>query len=169
MTSLGELGLIYDGAERSSEAIPHYRRAYELANELGRKRDAARFAENLALALIKTEQWDDAAQWNDRATELARISAAKANLPYLARNRARIAWGRGQSSDAARLCEELLRANARAAEHHLGSIRLAGQDRHRRANITPKPIATSRMPCGSSTPHDRTCSIPTTVSRFSPA
>ena len=112
MTALGELGLIYDRARRQLEAIPHYRRAYDLSRELGLPRDGARFAENLALALITTRQWDEAAKWNDQAWTLAEESDSKANLPYLMRNRASIAWGRGQGDEAARLCRELLRTNA---------------------------------------------------------
>jgi CHAT domain-containing protein len=109
MLYLGELGLIYDRAERVPEAIPAYREAFEIAAELGLKRDGARFAENLALALIKAAQWDEAAQWNDRALQLARESEAVASLPYLTRNRARIAWGRGQPEEATRLARELVR------------------------------------------------------------
>jgi CHAT domain-containing protein len=112
MTAVGELGLIYDRADRVPEAIPHYRRAYDLACELGLKRDASRFAENLALALIKNKQWDEAAVWNDRAAELAKETDAKATLPYLVRNRASIAWGRGHADEATSLCRELLRTNA---------------------------------------------------------
>ena len=112
MNAMGELGLIYDTADQVPEAIPQYEHAFSLGTELGSKRDSARFAENLALALLKTKQWDKAAEWNDRAAELAKQSGATANLPYLISNRAQIAWGRGQADEAERLCRELLRTNA---------------------------------------------------------
>jgi CHAT domain-containing protein len=112
MTSTGELGFIYDLADRVPEAIPQYQRAFALANELKLKRDAARFAENLAMSLFKTKQWDSAAEWNERAWKLAEESEATASLPFLIRNRANIAWGRGRADEAEALCRELLRTNA---------------------------------------------------------
>jgi CHAT domain-containing protein len=112
MTYLGELGLTYYRAERTADAIAQYRRAYDLANELKSTRDAERFAENLALALIKTQRWDEAAQWNDTAWTLASQTGAKASLPYLTRNRANIAWGRGEVEEAERQCRELLKTHA---------------------------------------------------------
>jgi len=139
MTYLGELGLIYDRAGRTAEAIPAYRQAFDLAGELGLKRDAARISENLALALLKTRQWDDAAQWNDRAWQLAEDSQAKASLPYLMRNRARIAWGRGHADEAARLSREMLRTSSEQpsitweAYETLGEIDTAAK-RYREAN-----------------------------------
>jgi CHAT domain-containing protein len=133
MLYLGELGLIYDRAARVQEAIPAYREAFETAAELGLKRDGARFAENLALALIEAERWNEAAQWNDRAWQLAGESGALASLPYLTRNRARIAWGRGHPEEAAGLCRELLRTGGEQpsitweAYELLGEIDTAGK------------------------------------------
>jgi CHAT domain-containing protein len=139
MTYLGELGLIYDRADRASEAIPHYRRAYELANELGLKRDAERFAENLALALIGLKQWDEAARWNEIAWALSDETRATASFPYLLRNRAKIAWGRGHGDEAAQLCRELLKTHAEQpsivweAHELLGEVHMAGK-RYAEAN-----------------------------------
>ena len=98
-----------------------------LATELGSKRDSARFAENLALALLKTKQWDKAAEWNDRAAELAKQSGATASLPFLLRNRADIAWGRGQADEAERLSRELLRTNAEQKSITWDAYLLLGQ------------------------------------------
>ncbi len=105
MIALGEMGLAYDKSEEPAKAIPYYQQAYDLAIELNSKRDAARHAENMALAQIKSAQWDAAAEWNERAWS---TSGDPDQLPYVMRNRARIAFGRGQLDEAARICGELL-------------------------------------------------------------
>ena len=107
MNDFGELGQIYDRADQSAKAVPYYRQAFDLAQQLGSKRDATRFAENLATALIKTEQWPEAAEWNERARVLA--AETKENLAYLLRNQALIAQGADRTAEAVRLYHELLR------------------------------------------------------------
>jgi CHAT domain-containing protein len=111
MTAFGELGLAYDGGDDLPDAIATYRKAYELASTLGRRMDAARTAGNLALALIKARQWDQATEWNQRASDFARALDLRENIPYLERNRASIAEGRGDSKEAARICQGLLGAD----------------------------------------------------------
>ena len=131
--ALGELGLAYDGAGDYPNAIANYRKAYDTALALGNKEDAARHAANLALTLIKageleraadwkqwwkpaapstalTANWDQAAEWNQRASELAHVVDARDRFPYLEQNRARIAWGRGDFPAAARISQDLLHA-----------------------------------------------------------
>jgi len=110
MIATGELGLAYDGVDDLPNAISNYRKAYDIALEIDRRNDAARNAGNLALTLIKARQWDQAAEWNQRAFELNRALDLRDAIPYLERNRARIAQGRGDSQEAARICRELLRA-----------------------------------------------------------
>jgi len=106
--ALGEIGLMYDSQGLREKAIASYQRAYEIASQLGRTRDAARHAENLAFALINGEEWERAAEWNDRAGQMAAQISAADMIPYLTRNRARIAQGQGQRNEAARICQELL-------------------------------------------------------------
>ncbi len=110
MTSLGELGLAYDDGGDSQNAIANYRKAYDLAVARDRKSAEARFAGNMALTFIKANQWDHAAEWNQRALELARALDAADTLPYLERNRAQIAQGRGDSRAAAQIARGLLHA-----------------------------------------------------------
>jgi CHAT domain-containing protein len=107
---LGELSLIYDYQGERQKAISGYERAYKLATEMERPRDAARNATNLATALIRSEQYDAATEWNQRAYDLSTQIGDKDAIPYLVRNKARIAYGRGQPEEAARICEEFLRS-----------------------------------------------------------
>ncbi len=111
-TALGELGLMYDRQGNSAKAIANYQKAFQIANKLGEDADAERDASNLSLTLIRTGQWDAASQWNDRASELARLNNDKNEFPYLARNRAQIAYGRGARDEAAGICKELLSAGS---------------------------------------------------------
>jgi CHAT domain-containing protein len=130
-TTTGELGLVYDRAERWAEAIPQHRRAFDMAMELGLAREGARFAENLAHSLIWTKDYNGAQQWNDRAWELARQSKADGTLPFLLRNRAEIALDRGRPADAESISRELLRAYGKQpvisweAHHLLGQVHTA--------------------------------------------
>jgi len=106
MNDLGELGVIYDRADQSAKAIPYYQQAFQMAQELGSKRDATRFAENLATALTKLKQWQPATDWNERARVLAAETGE--NLAYLKRNQALIADGLDHTEEAVRLYHELL-------------------------------------------------------------
>jgi CHAT domain-containing protein len=110
MTTLGELGLAYAGNDDFPNAISNYRKAYDAALAMGSQQTAARNAGNLALTFIRASQWDQAAEWNQRATELARALDARDTLPFLERNRARIALNRGDFPTAAGIARELLRA-----------------------------------------------------------
>jgi CHAT domain-containing protein len=105
MIGLGELGLAYDRSGDSRNAVQAYQEAYDLALELKSGRDAARHAENMALVHTKLQQWDLAAQWNQRAID---GEPAADDWPYLTRNRAKIELGRGDSAAAARTAAELL-------------------------------------------------------------
>jgi CHAT domain-containing protein len=110
MIGLGESGLLYDREGETANAISDYRRAYRIAEELGRDRIAELNAENLAFALIQQQQWNQAADWNERASALAARTGNQEDLSYLARDRARIAWGRGDADEAARICRQLLQS-----------------------------------------------------------
>ena len=110
MITLGELGLAYYGNGDFPNAISNYRKAYDAALAIGSQQAAARNAGNLALAFIGASQWDRAEEWNERATELARALDARDTLPFLERNRARIAVNRGDFPTASRIAQELLHA-----------------------------------------------------------
>jgi len=119
MTTLGELGLAYHGDGDLPNAIANYRKAYDIALAAGSKGAAARHAANLAMTLIHAAMtltdaslWDQAAEWNQRATELAGAAHALDLLPFLERNRARIARGRGDLEMATRIGRDLLRSPA---------------------------------------------------------
>jgi len=109
MIALGELGLMYDRQDVTDRAVASYERAFALACELKKERDAERTAGNLALTLIKAEQWDRAEEWNQKALDLA-PRVKDDDIPYLIRNRARIAYERGQVEEAIRLCQKLLQS-----------------------------------------------------------
>jgi CHAT domain-containing protein len=108
MIHLGELGIAYDYQGEFAKALENYRRAYELAHELGSDRDAARNAENMALTYIKMKQWDAADEWNTRAAQLASKTDYRHIGMLVERNRARIAFGRGNMDEAAAICHNLL-------------------------------------------------------------
>lgn len=107
MIGLGELGLAYDRSGESAQAIKPYLEAYNLAVQLKSPRDATRHAENLSLVYIKLKQWDEADKWN----RLVLASGpAPDDIPYLTRNRARIAFGRGDDASAVAGAREMLAA-----------------------------------------------------------
>jgi CHAT domain-containing protein len=110
MIALNELGVMYDRAGNLSDAVANYRRAYEIATDLKETAHAQRYAGNLSLTFLKFGQWSEAEKWNDRAFDLTN-STNKGALPYLIRNRAWIAYGRGRSEEAAQICREILRDN----------------------------------------------------------
>jgi CHAT domain-containing protein len=116
MTALGELGLLYDRQDQFPKAIASYKRAFEISLALDSKGNAARFAGNLALTYLKMKQLDAAEEWNQRAFSLATEIDARDMLPPSERNRAQIAFERGQLDDAAHICKELLRTNQDQAE-----------------------------------------------------
>ncbi len=113
MIALGELGLSYDRQGDTERAIASYQQAFQIACDLKKEPAAERFAGNLALTLSRTRQWDAAADWNQRALELAPQVKDNLSIPYLTRNRAYIAYGRGQPEEAMRICEELLRTKTK--------------------------------------------------------
>jgi CHAT domain-containing protein/tetratricopeptide (TPR) repeat protein len=134
MVALGELGLTVDMAGDSDGAIRQYRIAYDMARDLGSKRDATRFAENLAVTFIRRKQWAEAENWNRRAEELAAITGE--NTAYLRRNSAWIAKEMGRPEEAARIAKALLADSKAPAEMQWVAHDLLGRladDRGRRA------------------------------------
>jgi CHAT domain-containing protein len=105
MIALGELALAEDLSGDPNGATPLYRKAYDMAVELDRRADATRFAESLALMYIKAKQWPLAAEWNQRAEDLATANSTIAG--YLERNRALIARATGHPDEAVRIARRL--------------------------------------------------------------
>jgi len=139
MIALGELGSMYYRMDDFPKATAKYQESYQIARQLGRNEDAQRNAGNLTLTLIRTRQWDVAAEWNRLAEGLSPLVERADMLPYLNINRARIADGRGQPNDAIRICEDLLRTETRnvslrwTAYALMGTID-AGANRFQQAN-----------------------------------
>jgi CHAT domain-containing protein len=102
------LGIMNDAREDASAAIQSYERAYNLALELDRKADAALYAANVSIALIKQQKWDDAAAWNRKAADLDVHTDGRPNASYIARNEARISAARGDAAGAAEASRTLL-------------------------------------------------------------
>jgi len=80
----------------------------------------------MALALLKTRQWDQAEEWNRRAGELEAALGSGDYLADQARNRALIALGRGDAGQAARIGEALLRARETPPRHRWVAWNLLG-------------------------------------------
>ena len=109
---LGELGLLFDLQGDFPKAISYYQRAFQIATELHDQRDLVRFAENLSTTLIKSGEWDQAAEWNrKRAADLSLAAKQKDAVPFRQRNQAHIEYGRGNLDEAARICHNLLDSN----------------------------------------------------------
>jgi CHAT domain-containing protein len=132
MLALGELGLTYDRRGERDNAIENYTDAYHIARDLNRRGDAERHADNLSAAFINASDWDRAAEWNQRASELISPDDAEA-VAYLARNRATIAYGKGQRDEAAAICQDLIRSEKTPAsvlwEAHSLLGRMAAESR----------------------------------------
>ena len=109
MIALGEIGIVYDATGDFEKAIASYSRAFQIASDLNRDRDAERHAGNLALSWLKSKNWDRAEEWNQKAFQLASRAADQSSIPYLNRNRARIAYELGRCDEAIRICNDLLR------------------------------------------------------------
>jgi CHAT domain-containing protein len=108
MTDLNLLGLVRDAQGDVSAAIESYQRAYKIALELGEKNEAARYAANLSLVLIKDRQWGTAATWNQTAFGVVDGKGGGRIRPYIVRNQARIAEGQGNAQEAVKACRDLL-------------------------------------------------------------
>jgi CHAT domain-containing protein len=102
------LGIVHDGRDDVAGAVQSYERAYHLAVELDRKADAALYAANVAIALIKDKQWETAAGWNQKAAAIDAQADGTPTASYIARNQARIADAQGNVEDATRACRKLL-------------------------------------------------------------
>ena len=105
--SLGETGHTYMMMEDPKAALPYLERALSLASEANNTRNAAIWTGNLSECYSELHDWQNAASFNREAIRLK--SAANVHtLYYNVLNAARIAGGRGESVEAARLYQQAI-------------------------------------------------------------
>lgn len=105
--ALGALGVTHLLNGSYAEAIPYTRRAFEVATAAGLIEDAARWADNLTTAHASLGQWEEAERMNREARRLNEQVGTRTFI-YNTFHRAEIATGRGQTTEARKLYEELL-------------------------------------------------------------
>lgn len=104
--SLGELGASYILAGAMRESVAPLQQALEIATA-NKYPEAVVWANNLSIANGEMGDWDQAAHFNEIATKL-RNDTRSASVVYNTYNRARIAAGRGQHTDAIAAFEEAI-------------------------------------------------------------
>jgi CHAT domain-containing protein len=105
--SLGETGHTYMTKGDPKAALPYLERALSLASEANNTRDAAIWAGNLSECYSELRDWQNAATFNREAIRL-KNAAHVHTLYYNVLNAARIARGRGESAEAARLYQQAI-------------------------------------------------------------
>jgi CHAT domain-containing protein len=102
MVLLGEMGNTYLLQQDARKAIDFYKQALALARS---DADLALWYRNLAAAYTSIEDWDEAAQANDRAAAHEQNDASR---PWSEKNAAAIAAGRGKFDEARRLYQKAI-------------------------------------------------------------
>ena len=102
------LGLVYSAQADVARATQSHERAYGIAIGLAQKNEAARYALNLSLDLLQDKQWASAETWNQKAAGLVVSPQTSPLMPFIVRNRARIADGQGNAPEAITACRTLL-------------------------------------------------------------
>jgi CHAT domain-containing protein/tetratricopeptide (TPR) repeat protein len=110
MQAVGELGTTYLLQDDIVKAVPYLQRALSISTEAGLP-DGAVWARNLAAASVVVANWDDAAKYNDEARRLNPANRP-AKLVFNTATAAQIAEARGQSAEASRLFNEVLKTSA---------------------------------------------------------
>jgi CHAT domain-containing protein len=105
--SLGQTGTTYMAKGDPKAAIPFLERALSLASEANGTRDAAIWAGNLSEVYSELHDWQNAATFNQEAIRL-KTAASLHTLYYNVLNAARIASGRGDAAEAARLFRQAI-------------------------------------------------------------
>jgi CHAT domain-containing protein len=132
--ALGELGNTHLLGNQPDRAAHDFEEAIDVAKRVNPP-DAARWAGQLALALIEQRKWNDAESWNSQAYSFL----GKSDDPYLKLNEAAIATGRGRIEDAVALYRALISESGQVpylewnAHVRLASL-FAGQNRYPEAN-----------------------------------
>jgi len=107
LNALGETGRTYMMKGDLRAALPYLERALSLASEANRTADAAIWAGNLSECYSELRDWQNAASFNQEAIRL-KTAANVHTLYYNVLNAARIAHGRGDSAEAARLYQQAI-------------------------------------------------------------
>jgi CHAT domain-containing protein len=105
--ALGEAGRTYMMKGDPRAALPYLERALSLASEANRTADAGIWAGNLSECYSELRDWQNAASFNQEAIRL-KTAANVHTLYYNVLNAARIAQGRGDPNDAARLYQQAI-------------------------------------------------------------
>jgi CHAT domain-containing protein len=107
LNSLGETGSTYMNKGDPKAALPYLERALTLATEANLTRDAAVWAGYLSECYSELRDWHNAEAFNQEAIRL-KNTANLHTLYYNVLNAARIAGGRGDLVDAARLYQQAI-------------------------------------------------------------
>jgi CHAT domain-containing protein len=108
LTWLNDIGLVYDAQHDYQRAAAYYQQSLNLASNIGNRSASMSALSNLALAALETGYFDQADQYNLEALRLQREIGEKATDPYPTLNAARIAVGRKQYPEAAKLFEQVI-------------------------------------------------------------
>ena len=98
---------LHDEGRSKALPLPYLERALSLASEANITRDAAIWAGNLSECYSELRDWQNAASFNQEAIRL-KTAANLHTLYYNVLNAARIARGRGDSVEAARLYQQAI-------------------------------------------------------------
>ncbi len=138
--SLGGLGYIYLRRHEPAKAVDPFERANKVAHDIDDTEQAAKWAGRVAYAMAVQEDWNAAAEWNQKANALYQQLRVPQRPAFLMLTAAAVSAGRGNGADAERTYLELISAVkdgdpfvALNAELHLGKL-LAGQKRFQEAN-----------------------------------
>jgi CHAT domain-containing protein/tetratricopeptide (TPR) repeat protein len=111
MQAVGELGTTYLLRDDVAQAVPYLQRALTIATEAGLAADGSVWARNLAAAAASIGKWDDAARFNEEAKRL-NPADRPAKLVFNTATAAQVAAARGQTAEASRLFNEVLKTSA---------------------------------------------------------
>lgn len=133
-TALGSLGNIDLERHRPERAIQNFREAFEMANKLGLKTDAASWAGQISAALIEQKNWTEADTWNQQANQLYSQTEIAGKVLTVKLNQASIASGLGNPEEAANLFKEILSQSSNDAyaawSSHVRLARLFAQQKN---------------------------------------
>ena len=112
--ALGSLGVTHGLQSDYKAALPYLQEAFEVARTSGLPGDAAIWANNLASAYSRLEQWEKAEDFNNQSRELA-AGSDRARPIYNTLTAAEIAAGKGDNARAVALFTEALNGAAGTA------------------------------------------------------
>jgi CHAT domain-containing protein len=124
--ALGALGNIDLERHQPERAAKDFQQAFEIAKSIGATIPAARWAGQVASALIDQQEWNAADSWNRQAYDLYSRADPSESTLVLKLNEGSIAAGLGNSAEAMRLFKEALEQSEQDAYvTWSGHVRLA--------------------------------------------